>query len=121
MTKKIGDKKLGRVSSTLHTTEIEGTEAISRVTSVQPTSGVGAVKGAEAVGKRRTARAMTIEEREQLLQMVQEETDKVLSTGILPPQKKEVVAQAVKMAVDASLLTEEELEEKKKDKTPNKQ
>lgn len=113
MTKKIGDKKLGGVKSTTHTPQIESTQAVTRVTSIQPTTGVGPVKGASAIGKRRATRVLTIEEREELLKLVTEEADKMLSSGILPPQKKELVAQAVKMAVDASLVSEEEAKEEK--------
>lgn len=114
MTKKIGDKKLGGVKSTTHATEVEGTEAVSRVTSIQATPGVSSVKGASAIGKRRTTRVMTVEEREQLLQMVEEEAEKALNAGILPQAKKEVVTQAVKMAVDASLISEDEAREEEK-------
>jgi hypothetical protein len=114
MTKKIGDKKLTGVKSTTQASEVAGAEAIGGIGSIKPTSGVGGIKGPGAIGKRRPTRVMTVEERQQLLNMISEETEKMFSSGVLPPRKKEVVAKAVKLAVDASLISKEEAEDHEK-------
>jgi len=116
MTKKIGDKKLGGVKSTTHATEVDTTRPVGSVTSIKPAGGVGGITGPSAIGKRRATRLMTLEEREQLLQMINEEADKMFKSGVIPPQKKEVVAKAVKMAIDASILTEKETTQPDKEK-----
>lgn len=114
MTKKIGDKKIGGISSTssthgIQSTElVKGTQSVSEVKGVAATSGVGAVQAAGAIGKRRPTRIMSIEERQQLLQTINEEAEKMFSSGILPASKKEIITKAVKMAVDSGLLPEED-------------
>ena len=108
MTKKIGDKKLGGVSSTTETSEIHKTEHIGEVQGVKPTSGVGGVGRAGAVGKRRATRVMSLQEREALMNMITEEAEKLFSEGALPQSKKALVTSAVKMAVDAGLLQDED-------------
>ena len=118
MTKKIGDKKLGGIKGATEAQGIDSTKAIGNIGAVKPTTGVGGVKGAGAIGKRRTTRIMTMEERQQLLNMINEEAEKIFSAGILPESKKDVVTQAVRMAVDASIAGPEEEEDEKKDESP---
>ena len=119
MTKKGRDNKLGGVKSTTLTTGVLGpdsihsTESVSGVKSVAPASSVGGVQGAASIGKRRPTRAMTIEERQQLLAAINEEAEKMFSSGVLPASKKDVITQAVKMAVNAGLIEDQEDEEKK--------
>jgi hypothetical protein len=118
MTKKIGDKKLGGVKQTTQATQVSGADAVTNVTSIKATAGVGSIKGPGAIsGKRRPTRLMTLEERQQLLQIVSEEADKMFNAGLLPAEKKEIVTKAVKMTVDASLLTASEGDD---DKAPER-
>ena len=113
MTKKIGDKKLGSIKQTTMAQGVEGTDNVHRTESVAgikgvaATSGVGGVKGAGAIGSKRATRTMTIEEREQILNTITEEANKMFSSGVMPASKKDVITQAVKMAVDAGLIEKE--------------
>lgn len=114
MTKKIGDKKVGGVKSAKEAADVEGTEAVTGVGGVQATTGVGGVKGAGAVGKRRATRTMTMAEREQLFRMINEEADKMFNEQGIPAKQREVLANAVKMAVDVGIIPEDEEEPGKK-------
>lgn len=119
MTKKIGDKKLSGVKQTTQATQVAGAEAVTSVTSVKPASSIGSIKGPGAIGgRRRPTRLMTIEERQQLLQMVSEEADKMFNSGLLPAEKKEIVTKAVKMTVDAGILMAGERSAEEKDAAP---
>jgi hypothetical protein len=108
MTKKIGDKKIGGIHSATETTAVEGTDIVGGVGGVKATSGVGGVGGIGAVNKRRSTRTMTLAEREQLFQMINEEADKLFGEGGMSPAQQSVVKNAVRMAVDAGLVDEDE-------------
>lgn len=114
MTNKGGKGGVGGVKSATHTRGIEKTESIGEVGAVKATGGVGAVRGTGGIGKRRSTRVMTLEEREALLSLISEEADKMFAGTGISPQKKELVTNAVKMAVDSSLLPEDEIEKNKK-------
>jgi hypothetical protein len=111
MTKKIGDKKLGGVTSTTEASGIQKTEGIGEVKSIQATTGVGGVGKAGAVGKRRSTRVMSLAEREALMNMIGEEAEKMFADGTLSASNKELVTNAVKMAVDAGLVPDEDKED----------
>ncbi len=114
MTKKIGNKKLGGVKQASLTQGVQRTDAVNEaesvkgIKSVTATSGVGSVKGAGGIGKNRPTRIMTLEEREALLKTINEEADRLFDSGVLPKGKKEIITKAVKMAVDAGLLANED-------------
>jgi len=114
MTKKIGDKKIGGVQSTTTTTGVEGTEVVGGVAGVKATSGVGSVDGAGTVNRRRPTRTMTLAEREQLFQMINEEAEKLFGEGEMSPAQRNVVKNAVRMAVDAGLVDADEDSGKKR-------
>lgn len=111
MPKKPDDKKVGGVGS--RSTTVRGTESVSEVTKVKATSGIGGVKGAGAIGKRRPTRVMSLAERQELFNLIDEEAEKMFASGALPAEKKQLVQQAVKMAVDSGLMEEEEETKKK--------
>ena len=86
-------------------------------TSVQPTKSVGAgkvgnIKGAE--GKTKASRVsnptqfLSAADREKLFKMINEEADKMFGPDGLPESNREVVEEAVKMAIDAGIVEEEE-------------
>lgn len=114
MTKKIGDKKVGGVDITRQTGSVKETGTVSQVGSVKATSGVGGVGGVGAIGKRRPTRAMSLQEREELFRMIDEEAEKMLKNGLLPPEKRAAVQSAVKMAVDAGLVDDDSDDSDKK-------
>lgn len=107
------DKKIGGVKGTKVTTAVEGTELVGSVTGVKATTGVGGVSGAGAVEKRRPTRTMTLAEREELFQMIDEEADKLFGDAGMTSAKRELVKTAVRMAVDAGILPEDDPPKKK--------
>jgi hypothetical protein len=54
---------------------------------------------------------MSFEQRERLMAIVSQETEKLASQGAIPKSQKELVEAAVKMAIDGSLV---DYSEKKK-------
>lgn len=106
MTKKIGDKKkIAEVKSTQRSGEVTGAEAVSSVDKVKPTQAVSGVTGAGAIRKRGATRIYTSAEREELMRIVEEEANSLA----LPPEKKQVVVKAVKMALDSGITDEADL------------
>ena len=112
--KKVGSagKKIGGVKRGGAADQIRKSEAIVGAGQVKKTSGVGAVTGTGAGGKRRPTRLMTLKEREKYFDMVKEEADKLFANSDLSDEQREVIEEAVKMAVDASLVDDEEEEKK---------
>ena len=107
MTKKIGDKKIDGVTSTRQAESVKEALAVSEVQNVKATSGVGTVKSTGSVRSRQSTRVMSLEEREQLFKMIGEEADTLFKGSGMSEQRKQMVQNAVKMAVDAGLLEEE--------------
>ncbi len=117
MGKKSDDGKIGPVKGAGGTSTVQGPDSVGVVGGVKPTASVGAVKGAGAVGKRRATRIMSTAERENLMRLISEEADKMFEGSNISPEKKEVLKSAVKMAVDAGIVTEadsKDLEDPKK-------
>lgn len=98
------DTKIGGIQSTKKTSEIDPTTGIESVSGVKATSGITGIGKAERSGVRRPTRTMTLEEREELFRMIDEEAAKMFGAGGIPAEKRELVQTAVKMAVDSGLL-----------------
>lgn len=105
--KKIGDTKIEQVRSTKETSGIESTEAVSGVSGVKATTGVGGVKRTGGVGKASLTTALTTSQRDKLFSMIHEEAEKVFAATPLSKTKRETIETAVKMAIDASLVDDE--------------
>lgn len=104
MVKKIGDKKVEKLTETK---SVSVTEAVKQIEGVKSVAGVGKVEKVGAVsGKRRPTTVMTMAEREAYLRMVSEEAEKMLSAGILSKKQADVAVEAVKMAVDSAIIEE---------------
>src|SRR5690606_6082665 len=114
MGKKSDDGKVGAVKRTTSTTNVQGADEVGSVSGVKPTSAAGGVRGAGAVGKRRATRIMSSAEREHLFRLINEEADKLFADSTISEEKKQVLKSAVKMAVDAGIVTEEEEDSAKK-------
>jgi len=112
--KKGSDKKIGAVQATRPGSEIERTEGVGSVGTVQPTSGIMGTRGVGSATKRRPTRVMTNEDREQLLKMVTEEAERLFGkNSAMPAERREIIEEAVKMTIEAS-LSEEETPKKKR-------
>lgn len=107
MTKKPKDGKIGAVSRAGGSENVQSPDAVHSVGEVKATSGVGAVKSAGLSGKRRSTRIMSAAEREQLFKLINEEADKLFEKSGISEEKRSVLKNAVKMAVDSGLLEED--------------
>ncbi len=107
-TKKIGDKKIGRVDLTKESADVDKAGAVGGVTSIKGATGVGGVGKAGGITKRKGTRVMSLAEREQLFEMINEEADKLFAEGSPLAAQKDMLKQAVKMAVDSGLIDDEE-------------
>lgn len=112
MSKDKNDKnKIGSVSSSQATKGVKATESVSEIDRVKATSAIRGVSGVSGVGKAAAIGGMSFEQRERLMAIVSQETEKLASQGAIPKSQKELVEAAVKMAIDGSLV---DYSEKKK-------
>ncbi len=114
MTKGKDDKenKVGKVGASQSTKGVKSTEAVSDVDKVKATSAVGRVSAVSGVGAAGAIGKITLDQRDRLMSIVSEEAAKLAAQGVIPHNQREIVEQAVKMVIDASL--EENSDEKKR-------
>jgi len=106
MTKKISKKgKIGGIESTDKAGEVAGTGAVGEVQNVKATSAVSGVGKADGITRRGPTRIMSMQERQELLRLIDEEAEKMFGPGA-DKEKKAAVVNAVKMAVDAGIEEE---------------
>jgi hypothetical protein len=106
------DKKVGKVGASDSTKGVKKTDAVTDVDKVKATSAVGKVTGVSGVGAAGAIGRITLEQRDKLMGIVSEEAAKLAAQGVIPASQREIVEQAVKMVIDASL--EEAAEDKKR-------
>ena len=102
-------KKIDGISNSSRTsaTAVEATKQI-QTTGVSGITNVTAPNGSAKIDSiRRATRAMTAEEREYLLRLVNEEADRLFSNNSLNNKQKQTAKTAVKIALDAAILDEE--------------
>ena len=100
--------RIGSVSSTTKAKGVEGTQNVERVEGVKGASAVGAVgKVGSVAGSSRVA-ALSLHQRDKLMNLIAEEAAKLAQQGTISGSQKEIVEQAVKMAIDAALMNEKE-------------
>lgn len=100
--------KVGGVSGKSETKKVEKSENVSGVKEVESASdvkGVGAVKGLSSVGD---VYGIRNSNKEMLKKMISEEAEKLFASGLIPKEQREIVEQAVKMAVDAAAVPDGE-------------
>jgi hypothetical protein len=102
------DKKISGVGKTTGPGSIEKMQGVHGIDPVKRTESIGAVQGVSGIGQRRPTRKMTLAEREQLFKYINEEADKMLKEGSIPESQRELVTEAVKMAIDSGLVEEKE-------------
>jgi hypothetical protein len=105
------DKKVGKVGASDSTKGVRSTEAVSDVDKVKATSAVGRVSAVSGVGGAGAIGRITLDQRDRLMSIVSEEAAKLAAQGVIPNNQREIVEQAVKMVIDASL---EEISDDKK-------
>jgi uncharacterized protein (UPF0254 family) len=97
------DKKVGKVGASDSTKGVKSTEAVSDVDKVKATSAVGRVSAVSGVGATGSIGRITLDQRDRLMSIVTEEAAKLAAQGVIPQNQREIVEQAVKMVIDASL------------------
>ena len=95
----IPTKPTGGASGVKSSQEVKGGAAVDNVQKV------GAVQSQSRVDKvRRQTRPMTDAERAHLMQLVDDEADKLFGEGKIPERKKESLTRGVKMTIAAGLV-----------------
>ena len=105
MVKRISSDRSGQAAGT---TGIQPTRTVesAKVGDVEQVKALDRQTGTGAV--RRTTRALTPKEQEELMMMIDEEADRMFGPQGLPESKKETVKDAVRMAIEATLSEEDE-------------
>ncbi len=102
---KIGGKKISSVQGTESAKKIDSLDSVESVDKVRAAQSIGGVGAVGGVGKRQGTRIMSAAERQQLFDMVQDEADKLFKD--LPAERRKLVSDAVKMAIDSGSIEEE--------------
>ena len=115
MSKNRDRKDVGGVEATRGNKQVDPTAGVGSIRSVDPTSGVGGIGAASTPGRRRKpTRLLTTEDREQLLDMIQEESAKLFGSSVgITPERRKVVEEAVRMAVESGLREPTDYDEEK--------
>ncbi len=108
MADKDDEKKIGAIGSSDSTKGVRATESLSEVDKVKGADAIKGVAGIAGVGKTGAIGAVSIEQRERLMSIITEEAEKLAAQGVISKSQREVVEQAVKMAIDASLIETKE-------------
>jgi predicted AAA+ superfamily ATPase len=107
-------KKIGEVTSTGRTREVRSTAQVSEVEAVRGAGAVDRVLGVQGVGKTSSARAITSDQRDRLMNLVAQEAEKLAKDGSIPKSQRDVVERAVKMVIEAALIDGEDANSSKK-------
>ena len=109
MVKKITGTTASR--GTTAASAVKGTEQVEQTKQVSGVDQVGTVKARQGIARTRAAtRPMTQEEREHLMQLVDEEAEKMLANANIPEARKRTITESVKMTLSAGWLTKAEEE-----------
>lgn len=115
MVDKIGDKgkkgKVGGIKETQTSKQVEKTEQVGRIGKIKESSAVGKVGKAGRSQGPVPGEVLTPADRDPLYRLIDEETEKILgATGDISDEQREAIANAVKMAVDAAIVNEDDEE-----------
>ncbi|MGI6681356.1 MAG: hypothetical protein ACOX3T_07745 [Bdellovibrionota bacterium] len=109
----IKNKKIGGIGKTSKANEIKSTSEVSSVDNVENIDGVNSVSGVHRVSNvsginsvggiraNKTTRIITLEEREAIFNMINEEADSLFGKD---SKRGKVASDAVKMAIDAAIV-----------------
>ena len=113
MAKKPKDVKIGAISGTKSSENVKAPDSVTSVEQIAATQSVGLIKAVGLGQKRRSTRIMSAAEREQLFKMINEEADKLFKNSGISEEKRGILADAVKMAVDSGIIDETQVKDKK--------
>lgn len=119
MTKKKDDKdKVTSTGSVSGTDKIKGAQRLDEVSEVEEiskvskTGKIGKVKETGKIASSRKTVAVSAEERARILKTITEEAKKMAAEGMLPESIRQTAIEAVTLAVDSSLVVEDDLKPK---------
>ena len=104
------DKKNKGVSGVSRTGKVSPADRVKDIERVQTAGAVKSVEKSGGIRGRKATRELTSKERDYLHQLVNEEAEKLFGSEVDEEQKK-IIGDAVKMAIDASIIDDEEAEE----------
>lgn len=105
--------KIGGVSGTGKSKAVERTENVDQVEQVKKADSIKGTGAVGRVGGRQATRVMSKSELEEFFKLVDQEAEKLFANSGFSKEHKDVVQQAVKMAVNASTIVEDEEPEDK--------
>lgn len=108
MSKEKDDKKVGGIGGATKAKGVQRTREVEETEGVKGAEGVGGVKNVAGVGRPDGVKAISIQQRERLMNLVQEEAAKLAAAGMIPKSQRAVVEQAVKMVIDAAMIDGED-------------
>jgi hypothetical protein len=104
---KIESKKVGKLESTESVDSLDAVkrvEKVGNVQSVDAASSVGTVARSAGVVRHQ----FSIEDKEKLFQVVEDEAQKLFGSSSLSPEKRQLIEQAVKVAIESGLIQKDE-------------
>lgn len=121
MVKKIGDKKIGGVKNDPSASKVEDASRVGGIKNVSQIGQVGKTGSVGSIGRRRATRAITLEEREQLLRLINEVGEELFGgPNGLSAEKRDIIESAARMAIDSGLMSKEDSLETPPKKTDGK-
>ena len=99
-----GIGKISKTNGVKATNEVSEVSEVDAVSGVNKVSNVSAVSGVTGVRSRSNTRIITLEEREALFKMINEEADDIFGKN---SKRGNVAKEAVKMAIDAAIIKED--------------
>lgn len=105
-------KSISGISSTSSSDRIEKAKGIGQVQEVKKvkgTEGVSAIKATGAINtKKSLISGITREQRTKIFGIIEQEAEKMAKEGTLPKGKKDLVKNAVLMAMDAAIILKDD-------------
>lgn len=98
------DKK--KIKSVGRSSGVSKTEAVDDVSGVERTGKVRGVERVKGAGGVSNVQKITAADREKLMAIVTEETNRLAKSGAIPASQRGVIEKAVKMVLESSLLEE---------------
>lgn len=101
--KKDKDRSIKGIGASDSTKAVRSTQSVDQVDRVKATSAISKVAGVSGVGATNSIGKITLEQRDKLMGLISEEAAKLAAQGIIPASQRDIVEQAVRMVIDASL------------------
>lgn len=93
-----------KIKKTKSTTAVDKAKEIDQV---KKTGAVDRVSNINPNDMHRATRVMTAAEREKLMQMVKEESEKLFKNANIPAEEQEIIELAVQKTIDSSIIDED--------------